>query len=74
VPFVQFYYQHDVTNLKRIEAEYQEQNALYYTKRRLSIQFDGSGKNLIHHYSIEGAQKMILSDSVRFSIHGSIFY
>jgi hypothetical protein len=73
VPLVHFYFQQNVKNLKRIEAAYLEQNALYYTKRKLTIEFDGANKNLIRHYSIEGSQKMILSDSVKFSIHGSIF-
>jgi len=74
VPFVHFYYQNDFKNLKRIESQYEEQNALYYTNRKLSIVFDDAGgKRLINYYTIKGSQKMILSDSVKFSIQGSIF-
>ena len=73
VSFVHFYYQQNVKDLKRIEASYHEQNALYYSKRKLTIEFDGTGQNLIRHYSIEGSQKMIFGDSVKFSIHGRIF-
>ena len=71
VPFIHFYFKNDFKNLKKIESQYEEQNALYYTNRKLSIYFD---ENLIHQYSIEGSQKLILSDSVKFSITGRIFF
>jgi hypothetical protein len=73
VPFVRFYFQNEFKNLKKIESNYQEENALYFTKRDLMMVLnDLSGEPLIKSYSITGSQKMILSDSVRFSIKGSI--
>jgi hypothetical protein len=73
VPFVRFYFQNDFKNLKKIESNYQEENALYFTERDLMIELDDlSGQPLIKRYSIMGSQKMILSDSVKFSIQGSI--
>lgn len=73
VPFVRFYFQNEFRNLKKIESNYQEENALYFTKRDLMMELDDlSGAPLIKNYSISGSQKMILSDSVRFSIKGSI--
>ncbi len=73
IPFVRFYFHDDFKNLKKIESNYQEENALYFTKRDLMMALDDlSGELLIKDYSITGSQKMILSDSVRFSIKGSI--
>jgi hypothetical protein len=73
IPFVRFYFHNDFKNLKKIESNYQEENALYFTKRDLMMALDDlSGELLIKDYSITGSQKMILSDSVRFSIKGSI--
>ncbi len=73
VPFVRFYFQNDFKNLKKIESNYQEENALYFTERNLMMEFDDMlGELLIKRYSIKGSQKMILSDSVNFSIQGSI--
>ena len=71
IPFVHFYFKDNFKNLKKIESQYEETNALYYTNRKLSMTFD---ENLIHQYSIEGSQKLILSDSVKFSIIGRIFF
>jgi hypothetical protein len=73
VPFVRFYFQNEFKNLKKIESNYQEENALYFTERDLMMTLDDlSGESLIKNYSITGSQKMILSDSVKFSIRGSI--
>jgi hypothetical protein len=73
VLFVRFYFQNEFKNLKKIESNYQEENALYFTKRDLMMELDDlSGEPLIKSYSITGSQKMILSDSVKFSIRGSI--
>ncbi len=73
VPFVRFYFQDEFKNIKKIESNYQEENALYFTERDLMIVLsDLSGEPLIKGYSITGSQKMILSDSVKFSIRGSI--
>ncbi len=73
VSFARFYFQNEFKNLKKIESNYQEENALYFTKRDLMIEMDDVvGEQLIKKYSITGSQKMILSDSVKFFIHGSI--
>jgi hypothetical protein len=72
VPFVNFYYQNDFLHLKKIESYYDENNTLYSTKRQLLLEFDDtSGHFLLSRYELTGAQKMILSDSVKFSIEGS---
>lgn len=72
VPFVNFYYQNDFLHLKKIESYYVEDNTLYSTKRQLQLDFDdASGTLLLSRYVLAGTQKMILSDSVKFSIEGS---
>lgn len=72
VPFVNFYYQNDFYHLKKIESYYVENNTLYLTKRTLQLEFDDtSGTLLLNRYELTGTQKMILSDSVKFSIAGS---
>lgn len=72
VPFVNFYYQNDFLHLKKIESYYVENNTLYSTKRQLRLDFDdATGKLLLSRYVLTGTQKMILSDSVKFSIEGS---
>jgi hypothetical protein len=72
VPFVNFYYQKDFLHLKKIESYYIENNTLYSTKRKLQLEFDDtSGHLLLSRYELTGTQKMILSDSVKFSIAGS---
>jgi hypothetical protein len=73
VPFVRFYFHTDFKNLKKIESKFQDENALYFTDRNLTLCFnDLSGEPLISEYSIKGSQQMILSESVKFSVRGSI--
>ncbi len=73
VPVVRFYFQDELPNLKRIESQYIEQNALYYTTRELTLSLEGAkGEIYVYDYAIKGVQKMILSDSVQFSIHAYI--
>jgi hypothetical protein len=73
VPFVRFYFHAQFKDLKKIESSYREENALYFTERNLILSFsDLSGEPLINEYGIEGSQKMILSENVKFSIRGKI--
>jgi hypothetical protein len=73
VTFVRFYFHTNFRNVKKIEAHFQEQNALYFTERNLLLELDDvTGETLIKKYSLNGVQKMILSENVKFSIRGSI--
>jgi hypothetical protein len=75
IPELKFYYYQELRNLKKIEAIYQQGNALYATTRRLVLEFDEvKGKPVLSAYAIEGSEKMILSDSVKFSIQSRINY
>jgi len=75
IPFARFYYYQQMKNLKRIEAEYHEINTLYTSKRKLTMEFEErNNKSVLSHYSIDGVQQMILSDSVTYSITGGISF
>lgn len=71
IPGVTFYYQDRFDQLRKIESEYNENNTLYSTHRKLVLEFDNSsGKFLLTRYRLTGSQKMILSDSVLYTIEG----
>ena len=72
VPYVKLYYRSSTQDLKRIESFFNEENALYYTSRNLKLLFDDiSGSPLFSGYELSGSQKMILSDTVNFSVRVS---
>lgn len=75
IPELRFYYFRNLTNLKRIEATYQQHNALYSTTRQLVLEFDEiKGKPVLINYAMDGSEKMILGDSVKFSMRARINY
>lgn len=77
IPIKQFkvYYQNDPERLRRIEATIEEQNTLYYTSRKFVIELDDhQGELALSQLSVKGVQKMILRDSVNFSISSTINY
>jgi hypothetical protein len=70
---VRIYYLGSLDRIKRIEGTYNEENELYSGSHRLSIELqDVYNKTMITSYSIVGHQKMILADSVDFTIEGQI--
>lgn len=57
--------------LKQLEAVLQDKNPLFYSHRFLQLQTQpGSGN--ISSYSIKGVQKLIFSDSLRFSLDANL--
>jgi hypothetical protein len=71
VPFVLFYYQNEFNRIQKIESVYREDNTLYGTERKLLLEFDdASGTPLLSRYKLTGVQKMIVSDSIAFSVEG----
>ena len=73
VTSVRLYYHNDLSQLKKIECAVVQQNLLYSNRDRLIMQFDDeNGKTVLTGYSMSGYQKMILGDTVRFSIQGLI--
>jgi len=73
VPYLRLYYMETPLRLKRLEALYQETNSLYNSQRKLTMYFEGEpGKPYLKSYSIEGDQKLMLSDSVHYTIRAEI--
>jgi hypothetical protein len=75
VPYLRLYYRDTPLRLKKLEALYQETNSLYGSQRKLEMYFDDTkGSSYLKGYLIEGDQKMILSDSVHYSIRSEIVF
>jgi hypothetical protein len=73
VPLLRFYYYNQFRQLKKIEARYENVNSLYSTNRQLVMEFDQrAGKIVLTGYSLNGVQRMILSDSLNFSVRGEV--
>ena len=73
VKFLKVYYQDSMAQLRKIEAQYDEANALYSSKRFLTMEFENIyDKTMLTSYSIAGGQKMFLDDSVQYTIRANI--
>ncbi len=69
VRYLKVYYHKSINELRKIEAQYREANALYSSTRFLIMEFESVyGKTLLTSYSITGGQKMFLDDSVEYNI------
>ncbi|MGE0588597.1 MAG: hypothetical protein AB7O48_08490 [Cyclobacteriaceae bacterium] len=67
------YYQDNIEKLRKIEAVITDQNALFFASKKLILQFEEhQSKLLLAGYSIQGVQKMMLRDSVNFTIESKI--
>lgn len=73
VSFLKVYYLETLSNIRKIEGLYRQESSLMHTSRYLSMEFQHiNNKTVLTSYSMKGGQKMLLGDSVEFSIHGSI--
>lgn len=73
IAFLKVYYLNTLTNIRKIEGLYHEESSLLRSTRQLSMEFhDINNKIVLTSYSITGGQKMLLGDSVQFSVTGLI--
>lgn len=73
VQYLKLYYLKELNDLKKIEALYLENNPIYKSQRKFTLLFEEkSGQAVIDRFFVEGSQKMILKDSVKFKIEGNI--
>jgi hypothetical protein len=73
VVFLKVYYLDNLSNIRRIEGLYREESSLLKSVRQLSMEFQNiNNKIVLTSYSITGGQKMLLGDSVQFSVNGMI--
>ena len=68
VPFVEFYYYKQFSDLRKIISAYSEKNLLFNSSRELTLEFEENPSKKITAYQVKGFQKMLLSDSVRIRI------
>jgi hypothetical protein len=73
VRYIRIFYHESIGKPRKIEALYNDQNALYKSVKLLSLEFDQiDNKSVLTSYSIEGRQKMVMADSVSYLIKGKI--
>lgn len=73
VSFLKIYYLDNLSNIRKIEGLYGEESWLLSSSRHLSMEFQNiNNKIVLTSYSMTGGQKMLLGDSVQFSVHGTI--
>lgn len=70
VSMLKLYYLRTPGDIRKIEATFREENALYNNSKRMVLEFERNHR--LRRYGIEGSQKMVMKDSVRYSISGSV--
>jgi len=70
VEYLKIFYVEKEVDLRKLEASVREKNSLFSSRKTLYMTFedDGNGSIKINHFKIEGQQKMILMDTVKFSL------
>ncbi len=75
VVYYKVFYLNTIDNIRKVEALYREESTLLKSSRKLSLEFQQiHNKIVLTSYSVTGGQKMLLADSVTFSVNGTITY
>lgn len=73
VSYLKVYYLNTLSDIRKIEGVYREESSLLNSARHLSMEFQNiNNKIVLTSYSMTGGQKMLVGDSVQFSVHGTI--
>ena len=73
IVYLKIFYQGTLDKPRKIEALYEEENALYQSSRLLSMHFEQVGdETVLTRYSIKGGQKIVFGDSAAFYIAGRV--
>ena len=73
VVYLKIYYQGTIDKPRKIEALYDDTNALYESARLLSMHFEQvENTTVLTRYSIRGGQEMVFGDTVAFYISGRV--
>jgi hypothetical protein len=69
IVYLKTFYLNSPDKLRKIEALYRQDNSLLTSKRKLVMEFsDTYNKSILTSYSIDGVQKMLIGDSIHFTI------
>ncbi len=75
VKSLKLYYQESPQKLRKLEAVLSEKNSLYYTTRKFSMELEDVNELMVlSRYNVQGVQKMVLRDSVKFEISSEVLY
>jgi hypothetical protein len=75
IPYMKVYYENDISRVRRIETFFREDNPLYSTQRRMTLDFENrSGDLRLLSFSTLGKQKMIFRDSIIYQTEATIRY
>lgn len=73
IEYVRVFYQESMASPRKIVAQFNEESSLYKSGRILTMEFGQiDGVSVLTSYTVEGGQKMMMGDSVAFSLEGKI--
>ncbi|MBL3654642.1 hypothetical protein [Fulvivirga sediminis] len=73
IKYLKIYYLDNLSNIKKVEAKYEEDNPIYQSARFLRLTFDDINKEaVLTKYQIIGNQKTILRDPVKIKINAKV--
>lgn len=73
VSYINVYYLNTLSDIRKIEAHVNQESDLLTSSRDLVMEFQNvNNKIVLTSYSIQGGQKLLLGDSVTFSVNGMV--
>jgi hypothetical protein len=70
---IEIFYLNVPQDIRKIEAAFREENIMFKTTRQLRMDFrKRDTESIVSAYSVDGGQKMLLGDTVRYSVAAKI--